>query len=1412
MRDQLDVEADIGYQRLEQRQVLSASFVASAGGVILDSFDPNQDLLYGQADTNVNGIVQDAYLFILDSGSWTGDDSDPLVELESVNGGTNNRLEVATSLFGTASNALISIDGSTSGSNIDFDQVSSTITFDTLTISNFTNFDRSFRLSTIGDVVAGNIQVLDSNPADGFTPNGDLVIETRGSITINGELENAFANAFDEIELKASGVDNDITIGSRLETASGNILVQSDDAVLFSANGSIVSAGAGDIVINTGLNSLVGDSSSILQMADGATIATNQGVVNLVSQGDVLLGAVSSNAADDAIFVSAEGRISDNTSTETENLLTPNGRVRLFATSEIGSAGNGDIDIEARFLQFDTDAQTTIEDSGLGLHIDSISRSDAGADILSNGFLNISNNVTVGGNSQFSSGDGNDDLLFENNGVVSLNSSVDSVLNFNAGDDIVFDGGRVITSGATHTVNLTADNQGPGDGDRGSISNSAGSTISVNTNVLVANASSGIGDVSQPLRINVDQLSAFNQGPNDIQINEVNSVELVDVITNDGAVVVQAGNDIEATNVQSGETELTEDNTDDVQLTSLGGSINISNLNVADDLWLNARQGSITDNPDGQIGVSGNGQFIAQDLISLADNPNDLLSITGNTSFTAATVEVGRDFESAGNPNFANTFLGTVTLNADTAVLVEDDSTLFQGDSTVENLFVASADRVSNSDNASISATTHAQFNAPIEVVLGNSVADAINIAEIGLFTANAHIELNSSVVINGRIPDQAPVVFGTTASQGTDISDTLYVISSGSVVQNDGLLNVVNIGIEADEHVHLASVSPNNQAIALSAGSASQLTDLSQIAELDAIANIENSEVNATLGQAISIKHQGQLNTTTVTSHLGADLTSGFTSSDGSIFASASGTISLLNDVTADSPTADPQITLYSESGNATDPGIEFVGGVVSVQGPSNLGTVNANQTTATFFDADDEVLSGTTEFLLLNTDGTADQDIVVDYGNLGERGYRVGIVWDRDNLPGQPVEVINTFVSDPTVSTEAFEDTVFQDNPNLFRQIGGNEGGRETFSKVERFSKEAIIAHNDEPRVFSEVTVRNDQDINLFTGALSATTNTLNEVTQILRADLDAPKRFAPDLPTISQINPIEIRAVVDLPVSSSSPVSSTNFTFSRDVQAFESGDLKWVQVQVPLNELEEIEGDVRLKDPTKEYRNAKDAEVNELGDEIGDNEIEEIIKVIETNDKAEAGYWYKVFKDYRNRDDELFFYHFKTGEPQQPDEGSPNDIQSNRELDQSPNILEPRNQPSSLESQSQPAESELETDPTQPEDGLNDRVIEGPDREPNEVESESLFNPFAQYDQLETESLSNLEKSTEEEYSQSIDGNSLRSLSAGSLMAAAMLLNQKTSATQSNPQQKTLEENGAGDFSRLARLKRKIKKLLR
>ena len=816
------------------------------------------------------------------------------------------------------------------------------------------------------------------------------------------------------------------------------------------------------------------------------------------------------------------------------------------------------------------------------------------------------------------------DLMFDS---LEINNFANDNRDFNlmATGDVMLDNVTVFDSNPTDAVTTPASLDVAVDGDL-RLTGLTGN-LSANANADVNLFATGNVSMGNDAELTSEQ---------DINIASTNrSITIANVSAN-GDVQVQTSSDI----LQRAGTEITSGS--DVTLTATNGSITLANISAGDDLQIQAANDIVQQtNSDIVVGMTATVSSTSGN-ISLAAAPDQTLDIQGQANFTAPQIAIGVDGEVAGSPTADNVQLGSVSLNALQAVLVEDDATLLTGNSNVDNLFVSSGQDIGNTTNASLSST-NAQLNSMTDIVLGDQTGDSILIGQVGLIADNAHLEVDDDLSINGLLPSAANF---QSITVGTNVNETLFVIADGRVAQTQGNLSALQIGIEATEHVHLTSVSATNEAIAISAGGSTLLTDPSLRSTLDSLAAVENGEVDATRPQAIAIAHRGDAVVTNVTSVTGIDSLMGFNSTDGSISVFADQSISLAEDIAAFGPIADPQITLFSAAGDRNNPAIFFDGGQALVNGPTNFGIVNSNQTFANFFDTDGFVFDDTTTVLTLNPDGTASQNFVIEYGNLGEAGFRVGIVFDSLNEIGNPVENINLFTPSNTVASEAFEDALFQQNTVTRLLIGGNEGGRETFSKVEDFTAQAIITHFDDPNVFSDIIVRNDQDINLFSGPLEIVDNSLNETRQQLLAILDLPKGSALPAPTINLVNEIEVRQTFDLPFESPPPLDQTTSIFDREVAPFESGELRWVQVEIPVDDLEMVGDEVILKEPTVLYPAIDDA-TEQAFENVGENETDRITEQIERSPSAEPGYWYRIFKAYENRNDELIFYYYKTGE---------------------------------------------------------------------------------------------------------------------------------------------------------------------
>ncbi len=232
-----------------------ATFSFAAGHLLLDSFDLGQDVSFSQADAIINGSTTDAYLFELSSGSWTGSDLDPSIEVESVNGGQNNLLEIATDLFGGAANSSLSLDGHTGTPlNIDIEQLTPQFTVGDFALSHITSADQSFQINIDGDLSLAQIEIIDSNPGDATTFPVDLVVRSTGSIDVSGGLVNQMANDQADIILTTTAATSDIMIGAHVESAAGSIFVNAGRSVLDAGIGTsnLLSAANGAIQMEAG--------------------------------------------------------------------------------------------------------------------------------------------------------------------------------------------------------------------------------------------------------------------------------------------------------------------------------------------------------------------------------------------------------------------------------------------------------------------------------------------------------------------------------------------------------------------------------------------------------------------------------------------------------------------------------------------------------------------------------------------------------------------------------------------------------------------------------------------------------------------------------------------------------------------------------------------------------------------------------------------------------------------------------------------------------------------------------------------------------------------------------------------------------------------------------------------------------
>ncbi|MDZ4848784.1 MAG: hypothetical protein SGI77_05790, partial [Pirellulaceae bacterium] len=529
----------------------------------------------------------------------------------------------------------------------------------------------------------GTVQIAEDTSVTDLTPGTRITgINTAGTfdLTSSGTIEFSAGSTFNAISTilgHADGINSDVLVNGVITSTSGNVTLEAPDSIVFGAVGSINVMNNGNIVLTANMDALDGDGTDGILMNDGSLAQVAGGTIRLEAQnafaGDITLGQLIANTNNGvAINILAANNIADGTAAETASLQAANGTIQLTSANVGIGAGLAvaDIDIDARFLTFNAPGVVQITDLVGGLTVNGSSTAGGGGFLAANSPLTISANIVAGASMIFTAGDGalaGDDLTINNNAVVSLAAAALGTLTFNAGDDIIFATGTIVTNvAAGRSVVLNADREELGggegalDGDRGQISEDGNvATIEVTTNALIARAGDGIS-----LDTEVASLDASNSTAGAIAIREQSAINLNPVINRNGAINVTAQGTITAVNVDSTGTDT---DTNDITLVSLAGDVRVGLVQAGPTLGdvIITAQSNIIDNDIGidDLDIRGNNVTLTATTGNIGATSSDVFRENVDLLEIVATAIPG----DPGNPGnlVANALTGFVAIDAD---------------------------------------------------------------------------------------------------------------------------------------------------------------------------------------------------------------------------------------------------------------------------------------------------------------------------------------------------------------------------------------------------------------------------------------------------------------------------------------------------------------------------------------------------------------------------------------------------------------------------------------------------------------------------------------------------------------------------------------------------------------------------
>ncbi len=167
--------------------------------------------------------------------------------------------------------------------------------------------------------------------------NGNVtIVHQGGSIEVVGDgtsTESILAGADGSVTLTALGATSDVALRDNIRTSLGDVILSADQDVSLNAAGDVETSG-GSVFITA--DARVGDLRGAITMEDGAIVNAATGRIELLADGDIVLGRVQSQNANDAIrIVSVSGLVRD-TGDMDQDIIAADGLVSISSLNGIG--------------------------------------------------------------------------------------------------------------------------------------------------------------------------------------------------------------------------------------------------------------------------------------------------------------------------------------------------------------------------------------------------------------------------------------------------------------------------------------------------------------------------------------------------------------------------------------------------------------------------------------------------------------------------------------------------------------------------------------------------------------------------------------------------------------------------------------------------------------------------------------------------------------------------------------------------------------------------------------------------------------------------------------------------------------------------------------------------------------------